>query len=48
MPITWMRSADLSPDGGFPNTDFVAFDGEEIIGRLGVFTYVKAGRRSLW
>jgi hypothetical protein len=32
--ITWMRSADLYPDGRFPDTDFVAFDGEEIIGRV--------------
>jgi hypothetical protein len=29
-----MRSADLDPDAGFPPTDYVAFDGEEIIGRV--------------
>jgi hypothetical protein len=34
MPIAWMRSADLYPDAGYPPTDFVAFDGEEIIGRV--------------
>jgi hypothetical protein len=32
--ILWMRSADVYPDGSFPPTDFVAFDGEEIIGRV--------------
>jgi hypothetical protein len=29
-----MRSADLYPDGAFPPTDYVAYDGEEIIGRV--------------
>jgi hypothetical protein len=45
-----MLSGVFAPgsNGRFPDTDFVAFDGEEIIGRLRVFTYVKAGRRSLW
>jgi hypothetical protein len=34
MPIAWMRSAYLYPDAGYPPTDYVAFDGEEIIGRV--------------
>jgi hypothetical protein len=29
-----MRTADVYPDAGYPDTDFVAFDGEEIIGRV--------------
>ena len=34
LQISWMRSADMYPDAGYPDTDFVAFDGEEIIGRV--------------
>jgi hypothetical protein len=29
-----MRSVDLYPDPGYPDTDLVVFDGEEIIGRV--------------
>jgi hypothetical protein len=29
-----MRSSDVYPDAGYPDTDFIAFDGEEIIGRV--------------
>jgi hypothetical protein len=33
-PISWLRSADLYPDADFPPDDFVAFDGDETIGRV--------------
>jgi hypothetical protein len=29
-----MRSADLYPDARYPPDDFIAFDGDEIIGRV--------------
>jgi hypothetical protein len=31
MPISWMRTQDAYPDASFPDTDFIAFDGEEMI-----------------
>ena len=34
MQISWIRSADVYPDARYPDTDFIAFDGEEIIGRV--------------
>ena len=34
MQISWMRSADVYPGADYPDTDFIAFDGEEIIGRV--------------
>ncbi len=34
MPISRLRSADLYPEAGYPDTDYVAFDGEEIIGSV--------------
>jgi hypothetical protein len=33
MQISWMWSADVYPDAGYPDTDFVALDDTEIIGR---------------
>ena len=34
MQISWMRSADVDPSADFPPDDFVALDGDEIIGRV--------------
>lgn len=28
MPIYWMKTADVYPDGGYEDTDFIAFDPE--------------------
>ena len=34
MTITWLRTSDVFPDLKRSDTDFTAFDGEEIIGRV--------------
>jgi hypothetical protein len=37
MTITWMRTSDAFPDLDRSDTDFTAFDGKDIIGRIYLF-----------
>jgi hypothetical protein len=37
MSITWMRTSDAFPDLDRSDTDFTAFDGKDIIGRVHLF-----------
>jgi hypothetical protein len=48
MPISWMRSADVDPAADFPPTDYVTFDGEELIGRVYRISHGPGEGRWFW
>jgi|tagenome__1003787_1003787.scaffolds.fasta_scaffold20764338_2 hypothetical protein len=48
MPVEWMRHCDVYPDLPPSDLDWVAFDGDQIIGRVMQYQHGKEQGRWLW